>query len=562
MTLPDLDTGRAGAAAPSHAAAAAPPRADTDETADERARLAARVLLDAVLLGALGDALLRGEGVGVNLTIWAAAIVAALLSLARRRQETLPREAVWLACPAIAIALAFAWRAAEDLAFFNIVGLLGTLALLGAAVSRAPRPLVDARVRDLAASAVSAAAAAAFGMLWLVLGDVSLRDAARSRWGQTGVMVLRASLMALPLLLVFGGLFASADPVFERLVAEAVRIRPEQVVQHLVVTGVLTWLVGGFLRGALLARGPSWPVVPGPTASLGVVEIAVPLGALTVLFLAFVLVQLRYFFGGEALVQATAGLGYAEYARRGFFELVAVSVLVLPLLLGAHALLRPGDRGAERTYRALAGALLVLLGVIMYSALARMRLYQQAYGLTTDRLYATVFMGWLAVVFAWFAVTVLRRRARHFAVGAVLAAWGTLASLNVLDPTGYAARTNVARARAGHGFDLPYATRMGADAVPAVVDYLLDPPTAPVAPERAGVPNADDRTGAASQPDDFRRCDAARVLLERWADGAPGDWRAWNLGRARARAAVAAREPALRALACPPRQPPVTPRPT
>ena len=31
---------------------------------------------------------------------------------------------------------------------------------------------------------------------------------------------------------------------------------------------------------------------------------------------------------------------YAEYARRGFFELVAVAALVLPLLLCAHWLVR------------------------------------------------------------------------------------------------------------------------------------------------------------------------------------------------------------------------------
>ena len=56
------------------------------------------------------------------------------------------------------------------------------------------------------------------------------------------------------------------------------------------------------------------------------------LGLLDALFLAFVAVQARYFFGGTQRL-ALLELTYAEYARRGFFELLAVAGLVVPLLL-------------------------------------------------------------------------------------------------------------------------------------------------------------------------------------------------------------------------------------
>ena len=61
-------------------------------------------------------------------------------------------------------------------------------------------------------------------------------------------------------------------------------------------------------------------------------------------FLAFVVIQVRYLFGGAGRVAATAGLTYAEYARRGFFELVTVNTPLAPLLLTAHWL--PGPRPA------------------------------------------------------------------------------------------------------------------------------------------------------------------------------------------------------------------------
>ena len=89
--------------------------------------------------------------------------------------------------------------------------------------------------------------------------------------------------------------------------------------------------------------------------SLGIIELGVPLGLLNLLFLSFVLVQVRYFFGGAASVALTPGLTYSEYARRGFFELVAVSALVLPLLLLTHWVLVKNDANAERIFRWLAG---------------------------------------------------------------------------------------------------------------------------------------------------------------------------------------------------------------
>ena len=64
---------------------------------------------------------------------------------------------------------------------------------------------------------------------------------------------------------------------------------------------------------------------------------------------------------------------------------------------------------------------IALLFVIMASAFERMRLYQAEYGLSEQRLYPTAFMGWLAVVFVWFCLTVLRGHRERFAFGAMVA---------------------------------------------------------------------------------------------------------------------------------------------
>jgi hypothetical protein len=258
---------------------------------------------------------------------------------------------------------------------------------------------------------------------------------------------------------------------------------------------------------------------------LGIIEGGLVLGALDLLFLAFVLVQVRYFFGGSALVQATTGLTHAEYARGGFFELVAVAALLLPLLLLMHWLMAQPSPEGEQVFRVLAGVQILLLFVIMASAFQRMRLYQAEYGLTEQRLYATAFMGWLVVVFLWFAVSVLSGRRKRFAFGAMVAGMLLVVVLHGLNPDALIARTNLARAKVGRSFDARYATRLSADAVPELV---------------AGFPNLN--------PQD--RCAVASGILKRWSFSQPRDWRAWSWSRARAARVVRENEASLKAVPC------------
>jgi hypothetical protein len=530
-----------------------PPATDaaTALTGEERQQLATRVLLDALLLGVVGDALLRVPSWGANLTLWSVGIVAAMLTLARWRYETTPRAA-WIAAPVAILSLAFAWRDSADLATYNALALAATLALLATAISRGPSySVIETRVRDLVQSAINIGIGVVFGMLPLVLSDVSFRGVTTGRTTARLISALRAALIAIPLLLVFGALFASADPVFARIASDVFRIDAGEVASHLLLTGVIAWLVGGFLRFTVLGGLRVLPVGRIGDGALGLTEVSVALGSLVLLFAAFVTVQLRYFFGGDTLVQATAGMSYADYARRGFFELVAVSALVLPVLLAAHTLLRRDHPRAEGVYRTLSYTLLGLLGIIMYSALARMRLYQAAYGYTTDRLYATVFMAWLVIVFAWFAVTVLRGRDARFLIGVVVSAWGTLGVLNVANPAALVARANIARAERGKELDVNYLARLGADAAPALTQYLVGKPlTPPFAWPRAEVSPSDTSASAraqqsrnleryvASRDDYTARCYAARDLLSSWGPSSARDWRSWTVGRARARRAV------------------------
>jgi hypothetical protein len=245
------------------------------------------------------------------------------------------------------------------------------------------------------------------------------------------------------------------------------------------------------------------------------------LGTLVLLFGAFVLVQIRYLFGGHALVERLAGLTYSEYARRGFFELVVAAALLLPVIMAVDWS-RRRERGS-RAFAIPAACLVALLAVVIASAAQRLNVYQDAYGLTELRLYALSSLGLVAAACAWFSATVLRGQPRPFIAGCLALALTTVVVLDVANAEAAISKVNIERAAEGKRFDADYLLRLGPDAVPAIIARL------------SRIPESD-------------RCFVAVNLWDRWSDGI-SDWRRWSLSESRARASVHRHREDL-ALAC------------
>jgi hypothetical protein len=477
----------------------------------------------ALLLGVLGDALLRPTPWGLNVALWTVALVAAAATL-QGWADTDDRVRGWMPV-ALVIAALLAWRDSPTLKGMDLTALA---LVLGLAVHRARGGTI--RLGGLATYAggmMASFAEAAFGSGLLVARDVKWSELPRAGWSRHAIAVGRGVALALPLLVLFGVLLSAADAAFERLLTSTFRFDLPNTVGHVMLALVFAWAAGGVLRALVLPGEPVAGRIEGAAAvkrpSLGIVELGTVLGLLDLLFLAFVAVQLPYFFGSSTFLEAPGTTTYAEYARRGFFELCAVAGLVLPMLLGAHWLLRKEGR-QERVFRVLAGTMVGLVFVMIASGLHRMRLYQTAYGLTELRLYTTAFMLWLTAVFGWFAWTVLRGRRERFAFGALTVALEGLVILHAVNPDALIVRVNATRDTAAVRFDAHYAASLSGDAVPALLAAL---PKLSVAD----------------------RCVAAEELADRW-NGEDADWRSWSLGRDRALRAVEARREEMAKLGC------------
>ena len=482
-------------------------------------------------LGGLGDLLLRETPWGLNFPLWIAALVGVAAVLALRGGARPAGEARWLAPVAVLFAACVAWRDAPMLVFLNVAAVLVSLSL-AASLGRSERSLGLRGVSEYVLGGILAGVRAWAGPLPLAVRDVRWREVGQGRWRAEALAVARGAFIAAPLLLVFGALLMAADAAFEDLVLDVLRVDAARLLDHLLLTLLLAWVSAGLLWVALLARHPEGPALRRPASlSLGVVEVGVVLGLLNALFLAFVTIQVRYLFGGAQRL-AVAQITYAEYARRGFGELVAVTALALPVLLVAHWLFRPEGRAGERVFRALAGATVALLFVIMASAVHRMYLYTQEFGLTGPRLYATGFMAWIAVVLLWFVLTVLRDRRERFAFGALATGLAAILLANALNPDALIARTNISRLESGERFDAYYLTHgLSADAVPTLIESLPS-----IGERRTYVDRTKTRSGEVRV---HKGPTLENEILDRWKRGDRADWRGWNLSRWHAQNLVA-----------------------
>src|SRR6267378_424083 len=371
-----------------------------------RTKLGLEIAAAGAVGGIVGDSLLRAMPWGLNVALGTTALVGAGAWLVRRHRVKHGPDTAWLAITALLLGLAFLRRDAATLAAFDTLALIGALAL--AAASLQGELITTWYPFDLIRGVITATASSIFGGFVLLLSDIQWRELPQDDRLRTVRRVVLGVAIAAPVLVVFAALFASADQVFSNVLTNLFAFDAETVISHTFFIGFWAFLVAGYLRWSFLGQ-PLHAFTPKPRTVSSIVPLATALGLLNALFLMFVVVQLRYFFGGAALVEQTSGLTYAEYARRGFFELMTASGLVLPILLG---------------------------------------------------------------VFAWFAWTILRGQRQRFVFGSLMQGLAFLAGLHLLNPDAFIVKTNLNRPAAERPFDAKYALTLGGDAVPALLDAM------------------------------------------------------------------------------------------
>lgn len=304
--------------------------------------------------------------------------------------------------------------------------------------------------------------------------------------------VLRGLLLALPVVALLASLLAAADPIFSKQLDAFLRLfnieyLDEYIFRAIYICILAYLLIGAIAHALAVSRNEKLIGVEKPWLPpfLGWTEAVVVLGCVNLLFIFFVAIQFRYFFGGQANIQVD-GYTFSEYARRGFGELVVVAVISLLLFLGLSTITRRTSGQQRSLFSGLGILLLGLVAVILVSAFQRLLLYEAAYSFTRLRTYTHVFMVWIGILLAATVAVELADRMRHFALALVVVTLGFGISLTALNVDGFIVRQNVARAAAGRELDTAYLLSLSDDSVPALAARFQDARLSPALRDQVG----------------------------------------------------------------------------
>ena len=411
-------------------------------------------------------ALHQPPGLGLMLGMWIALAVAA--SVSSLLGEPRPAGAVPILLAGLVVAAFIGVRTSPVLLSLNLGATIAVIAVL-AQLHRAGS-ITNWTITDYGSQPFVTGAEMAMGSRDFLSSDLptSFGDQHRKRLRSVGVGLL----LGTPLLIVFAGLFASADVVFSDYL--------DRFAQSILFGSIFWRLVLGAFLG--LAIAGLWRSVrlPGYAREEAVKPYKVDfttgitvLALLVALFLFFVLTQIV---GHSPELERIHD--YSSNAREGFFQLVTVAFLVLNLLLLFDWLTLPEDRRRSPAFDRLAIVLIVLTGVVMVSAMNRMRLYVTSFGFTELRFYSSVFMIWLAFVLAWFIATVLRNRHASFALGLVASGLVFIIGLNVANPDALIVNLNWDRELRGDTFAEAYTADLSVDSLMALIAIRESDPDA------------------------------------------------------------------------------------
>jgi two-component system sensor histidine kinase BaeS len=425
-----------------------PPRPMVGQ-ADMRTRRRADggVLVAALMGGVAFDVVVRVGHATLGAALAVAAVAVALT--ATRRLRGIEAVTALAAAPVVGSFLALRsspWIVGPDVvAVLGLFGLAATLSMGGSLSDLSvPRAVGRAMVVVLHVMAAPGYALGAFAERRLPKG-----------WAP----VARGLGIAAPVVFVLGALLASADAVFASFVQ-----LPDvgDLPIHVFAVVVGAWGMTGLVRAA---DGAEPEPFPGRVPALGAVEATVIVGSVGALLAAFAAAQVAATTGFGDRVLREAGLTYADHARNGFFQLLAVAAITAAVLLLVRAVT------PHHTVLAAAGVVVCALTlVVVWVSIHRLHAYEHAYGLTMLRLASTWFAWWIGTIFVVLAARLAGvARTRHWFLGAAagLALVG-LVAWNLANPEAMVVRHDATRA----DVDLAYLSGLSADAIPDLARVL------------------------------------------------------------------------------------------
>lgn len=246
-------------------------------------------------------------------------------------------------------------------------------------------------------------------------------------------------ICAVPVLIVVVPLLISSDSAFEGFIDN---------IFNNVFQLVLKILFGVLLSVFIIAYGFSikkdriGSLKPSEFKGIDNTYIISFLSVISICYLMYLFSQLAYFFSalGGFLPEGYV-FTVAQYARRGFFEMTAISTINMLIVFFCVTLSRKNEGKLSVGIKILCSFIIIFTLLIITTAISKMVLYIGSFGMTVLRITTSSFMVFLAVVFIALLLRVYIAKIKVLKV-ALITAGCVLTVLGSVNVNAFAARYN------------------------------------------------------------------------------------------------------------------------
>lgn len=203
--------------------------------------------------------------------------------------------------------------------------------------------------------------------------------------------VITGIIFSLPVLLLVIALLSSADLVFGNMIQQIFRnIDFGDIIIHTLLIGFITIMTFSFFWRITYSNREKVPY-KNIDPKLDVISVLTGLSLLNIVYGAFSYIQFAYLFG-SIFNQLPEGFTYAEYARKGFFELIIVVIVNVAIVLVSLKFTKLAGGRTVQAFKILNCGLIISTFIMLFSSFFRMYLYEEIYGYTYLRVFTHEFM--------------------------------------------------------------------------------------------------------------------------------------------------------------------------
>lgn len=289
--------------------------------------------------------------------------------------------------------------------------------------------------------------------------------------------------ISIPCLVIIISLLSAADLVFESKIDVLFNSFGNIISPLTIFRIVFGILVGLYLFGLFYmifekkneGKGEVNPettekIILKPQGDLVIINVI--LIAILAIYTLFALIQFKYLFAGATL---PSGFTYAEYARRGFFELLFLSFINIGLILIIIYLTKDkiynSTNKTGKFVKALMLYLCAITVLLLVSSFYRMVLYNNEYGFTELRLLVSIFLVFESIGLLLTFYFIIKPRFNIIATYSVICLVFYL-TINIINLDYFIAKNNINMYFDGKELDYYHLINLSADAAPQMTRLL------------------------------------------------------------------------------------------